>query len=47
MPFIKEGFEKGDRAFHMVNANHRPDHLKRLELEGIDVATPIGYKSQP
>src|SRR5689334_8695049 len=37
MPFIKEGFEKGDRAFHVVNAKHRPDHLMRLEQEGIDV----------
>lgn len=38
MPFIKEGFEKGDRAFHVVDPNHRPDHLRRLEREGIDVA---------
>ena len=38
MPFIKEGFEKGDRAFHVVDPKHRPDHLKRLEQEGIDVA---------
>jgi hypothetical protein len=38
MPFIKDGFEKGDRAFHVVDPKHRPDHLKRLEEEGIDVA---------
>ena len=38
MPFIKDGFEKGDRAFHVVDPKHRPDHLKRLEQEGIDVA---------
>ena len=38
MPFIKEGFEKGDRAFHVLNANHRLDHLQRLAQEGIDVA---------
>jgi hypothetical protein len=37
MPFIKDGFEKGDRAFHVVDPRHRPDHLKRLEREGIDV----------
>lgn len=30
MPFIKEGFEKGDRAFHIVNASHRSEHIKRL-----------------
>lgn len=38
MPFIKEGFAKGDRAFHVVDPKHRPAHLKRLEQEGIDVA---------
>lgn len=37
MPFIKEGFEKGDRAFHVVDPNHRYAHLQRLEQEGIDV----------
>jgi hypothetical protein len=39
MPFIKEGFDNGDRAFHVVDPGHRPSHLKRLEQEGIDVAT--------
>jgi len=39
MPFIKDGFEKGDRAFHVVDAKRRPDHLRRLEQEGIDVAS--------
>ena len=37
MPFIKDGFEQGDRAFHVVDAKHRPDHLRRLAREGIDV----------
>jgi hypothetical protein len=30
--------EKGDRAFHVVDPNHRADHLRRLEREGIDVS---------
>ncbi len=38
MPFIKEGFERGDRAFHVVDPKHRPGHLQRLGQEGIDVA---------
>jgi DcmR-like sensory protein len=38
MPFVKEGFERGDRAFHIVDSKHRPDHLRRLEREGIKVA---------
>lgn len=37
MPFIKDGFEKGDRAFHVVDPNRRPAHLQRLAREGIDV----------
>jgi len=39
LPFIKEGFEKGDRAFHVVDPKHRAGHLRRLEREGIDVAS--------
>ena len=38
MPFIKDGFERGDRAFHVVDPVRRPDHLRRLQAEGIDVA---------
>lgn len=38
MPFIKEGFEKGDRAVHIVDPGHHAEHIKQLEHEGIDVA---------
>ena len=38
MPFIKDGFENGDRAFHVVDPKQRSHHLSRLEREGIDVA---------
>jgi hypothetical protein len=38
LPFIKEGFEQGDRAFHMVDSRHRAEHLRRLHEAGIDVA---------
>ncbi len=37
MPFIKEGFEQGDKAFHIVQDSHRPEHRRRLEEAGIDV----------
>lgn len=37
LPFIKEGFGQGDKAFHIVSPDHRPEHLRRLEQEGIDV----------
>ena len=36
MPFIVEGFEHGDRAFHIVDPNHRADHIGRLRDAGVD-----------
>ncbi|HEV3261235.1 MAG TPA: MEDS domain-containing protein [Gemmataceae bacterium] len=38
LPFIKEGFDQGDRAFHMVDGRHRAEHLRRLQEAGIPVA---------
>jgi hypothetical protein len=38
MPFIKEGVEKGDRTFHVVDPKHRSEHVRKLEEEGIDVS---------
>lgn len=37
MPFILEGFQNGDRAFHIVNQNHRAEHLRRLQQAGVDI----------
>jgi hypothetical protein len=36
-PFIKEGIDHGDRAFHLVDPERREDHLGRLAHAGIDV----------
>ena len=36
MPFIAEGFDHGDRAFHIVDPKHREDHRERLREGGID-----------
>jgi len=36
LPFINEGFAKGDMAIHVVGADHSRDHLQRLALSGID-----------
>jgi hypothetical protein len=38
LPFIKEGFERGERAFHVVNPALRDDHVRRLEFAGIATA---------
>ncbi|HVL68208.1 MAG TPA: MEDS domain-containing protein [Vicinamibacterales bacterium] len=37
LPFIREGFEQGDKAFHIVDERHRPTHLQTLRDAGIDV----------
>jgi hypothetical protein len=38
LPFVKEGFEQGHKAFHIVDPAHRDEHLRRLREAGIDVA---------
>ena len=37
LPFIKEGFEQGDKAFHIIKEDHRPEHRRRLQHAGIAV----------
>jgi hypothetical protein len=37
LPFIKEGFEQGDKGFHIVKDDHRPEHRRRLQDVGIAV----------
>jgi hypothetical protein len=36
LPFIKDGFQCGQRAIHVVNPDQRQDHLRRLAAAGID-----------
>jgi MEDS: MEthanogen/methylotroph, DcmR Sensory domain len=36
LPFIKDGFECGDKAVHVVNPDRRHDHLERLATAGIN-----------
>ena len=38
LPFIKDGFESGHKAIHLVNRDQRQDHLQRLTAAGIDTA---------
>jgi MEDS: MEthanogen/methylotroph, DcmR Sensory domain len=39
--FIKEGFDQGDKAFHLVDPERREEHLRRLADAGIDVETAM------
>lgn len=36
LPFIKDGFECGDKAIHVVNPDRCHDHLRMLKEAGID-----------
>jgi hypothetical protein len=39
--FITDGFDQGDKAFHLVDPKGREDHLRRLAEAGIDVDAAI------
>jgi MEDS: MEthanogen/methylotroph, DcmR Sensory domain len=45
LPFIKDGFECGDKAIHVVSPEQRSDHRRRLMAAGIDLAT-AGQRGQ-
>ena len=36
LPFIKDGFQCGHKAIHIVNSGRRQEHLQRLATAGID-----------
>jgi len=38
LPFIREGFDQGDRALHLIDKRNRAEHVRRLDGAGIDVA---------
>ena len=40
--FIKEGFDRGDKAFHIVDPELWEDHLRQLIEAGIDVGQAMG-----
>jgi hypothetical protein len=38
LPFVKEGLEQGEKAFHIVDRRSREERTRRLEEAGIDIA---------
>src|SRR3954451_22753318 len=38
LPLTKEGFERGEKVFHIVDPEHRPERMRRLEEVGISPA---------
>jgi hypothetical protein len=37
LPFIREGIERGEAAFHIIDPKRSVDHVERLQQAGIDV----------
>jgi hypothetical protein len=42
MPFVKEGLDRGDKAFHIIDEKQRQDHLRRLQELGVNVPAAEG-----
>jgi CheY-like chemotaxis protein len=40
--FILDGFDRGEKVFHIVDPDLREDHLARLERAGVDVEHALG-----
>ncbi len=41
LPYIKDGFQRGEKALHFIDAVSRDDHLRRLQAEGISVESAM------
>ncbi|MGH8593292.1 MAG: hypothetical protein ACREV3_05395 [Gammaproteobacteria bacterium] len=39
---MTEGFEKGDKTFHIIDERNRSEHLRRLQEAGIEVTGAEG-----
>ena len=37
LPFVRDGLERGERAYHVLPAQYRQEHLDQLRSGGIDV----------
>jgi len=38
LPLTKEGFERGEKVFHIVDREHRPERMRRLKEVGVSPA---------
>jgi hypothetical protein len=37
LPFVRDGIERGERAYHVLPAQYRQEHLDQLRSAGIDI----------
>lgn len=40
-PFVRDGIERGEKAFHIVDPTLHADYVGRLEAGGVDVAAAL------
>src|SRR6266850_2317789 len=45
-PFIKEGLDRGEKAFHIVDPELREAHLKKLAEAGVGVEHLVEYEAR-
>ena len=36
LPFVREGFERGEKGFHIIDPDHRESYLARMREAGIE-----------
>lgn len=41
VPFIKDGIEGGEKAFHILDACYHTDHVERIEKSGVNTAEAL------
>jgi len=41
LPFVRDGIDRGERAYHVLPAQYRQEHLEQLRSAGIDVTAAL------
>jgi len=44
LPFVRDGLERGERAYHVLPSQYREEHLEQLRSAGVDVAATLGRR---
>jgi hypothetical protein len=44
LPFVRDGLERGERAYHVLPSKYREEHLEQLRSAGIDVTGALGRR---
>ena len=44
LPFVRDGLERGERAYHVLPSKYRVEHLEQLRNAGIDVTAVLSRR---